>query len=74
MTTALSEAQLPQDVARVVVGQGFDVVEAAVGMIGIAEGNEIRILDRRRFTGAAEAWRTAIARRKNAPDVGLEAA
>lgn len=49
VTTALSEAQLPQDVARVVVGQGFDVLEASAGMIGVLDDDEVRILDRRRF-------------------------
>ena len=54
VTTALAEAQLPQDVARVVVGQGFDVLEATVGMIGVIEGNEVLVLDRRRFTRSGE--------------------
>jgi signal transduction histidine kinase len=48
VTTALSEAQLPRDVARVVVGQGFDVLEASLGMICTLDGDKIHVLDRRR--------------------------
>ena len=48
VTTALSEARLPSDVAHVVIGQGFDVVEAVVGLIAVVEGDQITVLDRRR--------------------------
>jgi K+-sensing histidine kinase KdpD len=48
VTTALSEAQLPADVAHVVVGQGFDVLEAVAGFIAVVDGDTIRMLDRRR--------------------------
>ncbi|MGH7616003.1 MAG: DUF4118 domain-containing protein, partial [Gemmatimonadaceae bacterium] len=53
VTTALSEAQLPQDVARVVVGQGFDVLEAVGGIVAVADGDAIRVLDRRKSPRAS---------------------
>lgn len=53
VTTALSAARLPSDVAHVVIGQGFDVLEAVVGLIAVVEGDEIRVLDRRRPPRAA---------------------
>ena len=56
VTTALAAAQLPSDVAKVVVGQGFDVLEAAFGMIGTIDGNEIRVLDRRRYSRDGQDW------------------
>jgi signal transduction histidine kinase len=48
VTTALSEASLPADVAHVVVTQGFDVLEAVAGLVATVDGDEIRIVDRRR--------------------------
>jgi signal transduction histidine kinase len=48
VTTALSEASLPADVARVVVTQGFDVLEAVTGLVSMVDGDDIRIIDRRR--------------------------
>jgi signal transduction histidine kinase len=48
VTTALSEARMPSDVAHVVIGQGFDVLEAVVGLIAIVEDDRIKVLDRRR--------------------------
>jgi signal transduction histidine kinase len=48
VTTALSEASLPTEVAHVVVSQGFDVLEAVVGVIAAIDGDEIQVLDRRR--------------------------
>ena len=48
VTTALSEARMPSDVAHVVMGQGFDVLEAVVGLIAVVEGDRIKVLDRRR--------------------------
>jgi signal transduction histidine kinase len=48
VTTALSEASLPADVARVVVTQGFDVLEAVAGLVASVDGDDIRVIDRRR--------------------------
>jgi signal transduction histidine kinase len=48
VTTALSEASLPADVARVVVGQGFDVLEAVIGFIATVDGESVKVLARRR--------------------------
>ena len=45
VTTALAEAELPRDVARVVITHGLDVVEATVGLVGIASGGEFQVLD-----------------------------
>lgn len=56
VTTALSEAELPEDVARVAAARGFDVVEAAVGMIGIIEDNELRVLARRKIAPPDSGW------------------
>ncbi len=52
VTTALSAAELPEDVAHVVVGQGFDVLEATGGLVAVVDGNNLRVLDRRRAPGA----------------------
>lgn len=67
VTTALSEAQMPQDVARVVVSQGFEVLEASVGMIGMLDGNEIRVLERRRFIPNPDALGRSISLDDNTP-------
>ena len=53
VATALSAAELPEDVAHVVVGQGFDVLEATGGLVAVVDGNDLRVLDRRRVPGAA---------------------
>jgi signal transduction histidine kinase len=47
VTTRLAEAELPADVARVMIGQGLEVAEAVSGMIGIVSGNELRVIERR---------------------------
>lgn len=47
VTTALSEAPLPRDVAAVVMGPGLAVAEATSAMVGVMEGDTLRILDRR---------------------------
>jgi K+-sensing histidine kinase KdpD len=47
VTTALSEAQLPTDVARVMIGQGLEVAEAVSGLIGVVAGNELHVIERR---------------------------
>ena len=47
VTTRLAEAELPGDVARVMIGQGLEVAEAVSGMIGIVSGNELRVIERR---------------------------
>ena len=54
VTTRLAEAELPGDVARVMIGPGLEVAEAVSGMIGIVSGNELRVIERRttRRTGA----------------------
>jgi signal transduction histidine kinase len=53
VTTALSEATLPSDVAHVAVSQGFDVLEAVAGVVAVVDGDEIRVLDRRRSPRAS---------------------
>jgi len=45
VTTALAEAELPRDVARVVMTQGLPVVEACVGLVGSVQNDEFRVLD-----------------------------
>ena len=47
MTTALAEAVLPADVARVMIGQGLEVAEAVSGLIGVVNGDELRVIERR---------------------------
>jgi signal transduction histidine kinase len=47
VTTRLAEAELPADVARVMIGPGLEVAEAVSGMIGIVSGNELRVIERR---------------------------
>jgi K+-sensing histidine kinase KdpD len=45
VTTALAEAELPRDVARVVMTEGLPVVEASVGLVGVVQGDDFRVLD-----------------------------
>src|SRR5262249_53954407 len=40
------------DVARVVVTRGFDVLEAVTGLVATVDGDDIRIIDRRRSSRA----------------------
>jgi len=47
VTTRLAEAELPADVARVMVGPGLEVAEAVSGMIGMVAGNQLRVIERR---------------------------
>jgi len=47
VTTALSEAALPTDVARVMIAQGLDVAEAVSGLVGVVNGNELHVIERR---------------------------
>ena len=47
VTTALAEAELPVDVARVMMGQGLEVAEAVSGVIGMVVGNELHVIERR---------------------------
>ena len=47
VTTRLAEAELPADVARVMIGPGLEVAEAVSGMIGIVSGDELRVIERR---------------------------
>ena len=47
VTNSLSAAALPRDVAHVVVDQGLEVTEATFGLIGVIDGDEFRVLDRR---------------------------
>jgi K+-sensing histidine kinase KdpD len=47
VTTALAEAELPADVARVMIGQGLEVAEAVSGLIGVVDGDELRVIERR---------------------------
>src|SRR5678815_252367 len=47
VTTALAEAELPGDVARVMIGQGLEVAEAVSGLIGVVDGDELRVIERR---------------------------
>lgn len=47
VTTRLAEAELPADVARVMIGPGLEVAEAVTGMIGIVSGHELRVIERR---------------------------
>jgi len=47
VTTRLAEAELPVDVARVMIGPGLEVAEAVSGMIGIVSGHELRVIERR---------------------------
>ena len=67
VTTALSAAQMPQDVARVVVGQGFDVLEAAAGMVAVVDNHELRVLDRRRFPRSTDTLATRISLDEDTP-------
>ncbi|HEY9230312.1 MAG TPA: ATP-binding protein, partial [Gemmatimonadaceae bacterium] len=47
VTTALAEAELPRDVARVVMREGLEVVEASTGLIGViaGRGGDCQVLD-----------------------------
>jgi len=47
VTTRLAEAELPADVARVMIGPGLEVAEAVSGMIGIVSGHELHVIERR---------------------------
>jgi signal transduction histidine kinase len=47
VTRALGEAQLPADVGRVIIGQGLEVAEAVSGLIGVVNGNELQVIERR---------------------------
>jgi signal transduction histidine kinase len=47
VTTRLAEAELPADVARVMIGPGLEVAEAVSGMIGVVSGHELRVIERR---------------------------
>lgn len=49
VTDALSEAPLQADVARVVIDQGLNVTEATSGLVGVIDGDKIRVL----------AWKTS---------------
>ena len=40
---ALAEAELPADVARVMIGQGLEVAEAVSGLIGVVNGDELQV-------------------------------
>ena len=53
VTTALAEAELPADVARVMIGQGLEVAEAVSGLIGVVNGDELRVIERRASRRAA---------------------
>src|SRR6185503_4194901 len=53
VTTALAEAELPVDVARVMMGQGLEVAEAVSGLIGVVNGDELRVIERRASRRAA---------------------
>ena len=55
VSTSLSAAALPRDVAHVVIEQGLDVTEANFGLIGVIEGDEFRVLERRAPERAADA-------------------
>jgi len=54
VTTRLAEAELPADVARVMIGPGLEVAEAVSGMIGIVSGNELRVIERRTTRRSSE--------------------
>ena len=59
VTTALAEAELPSDVARVMISQGLEVAEAVSGMIGVVIGDELHVIERRASRrGAGEALPT----------------
>src|SRR5262245_13302483 len=45
VTKALAEAELPRDVANVVITQGLDVIEASVGMVAMATEGGYSVLD-----------------------------
>jgi K+-sensing histidine kinase KdpD len=47
VTTALAAAELPADVARVMIGQGLEVAEAVSGLIGVVNGNQLQVMERR---------------------------
>jgi K+-sensing histidine kinase KdpD len=57
VTAALSEAALPGDVARVVISQGLELTEATSGLIGVIDGNKLRVLE----------WRSSAARTAAGP-------
>src|SRR5262249_54593971 len=45
VTKALAEAELPRDVANVVITQGLDVIEASVGLMAMATEDGYSVLD-----------------------------
>src|SRR4029078_6575315 len=47
VTPGLAEAELPVDVARVMMGQGLEVAEAVSGLIGMVVGHELHVIERR---------------------------
>jgi len=55
VTTALSEAQSVEEVASVVLTQGFAVVEASRGVLMMLEGDHLRLLGTRGVSPALEA-------------------
>jgi signal transduction histidine kinase len=50
VTTALSDAASTVDVAKVVIHQGLDALEATGGLVAIIDGEELRVLDWRAST------------------------
>jgi K+-sensing histidine kinase KdpD len=51
VSTALSQAALPNDVAEVVVGAARELTEATSCVVGVIDGKELRVLARRAASG-----------------------
>jgi signal transduction histidine kinase len=45
VTTLLAEATTTHDVARVVIEHGLDITDATSGLVGVMDGNRLRVLD-----------------------------
>src|SRR5207244_10510552 len=54
VTTLLAEATTTKDVAAVVIGPGLAMTEATSGLVGVMEGNTLRVLEWRRPSARPE--------------------
>lgn len=70
VTTALSEARSVEDVTRVVLTKGVEVVEAARGVLVSLEGDRLKLLGTRGVSPHLEAWlRSTLTRDSEIPVV-----
>jgi signal transduction histidine kinase len=67
VTTALADAASPADVARVVIHQGLDVLEASGGLVALVAGDELNILDWRTSSNGTESAPTTLSVGKDGP-------